>query len=48
MFDTGDTWMMARSPVPVLVSDFKPENDLRCAHRHSSVLANRAGMLNLN
>ena len=48
MFDTGDTWMMASNPVLVLVSDdFKPEDDLRCAYRHFSVLANLAGMLNL-
>jgi len=48
MFDTGDTWMMASNPVLVLVSDdFKPEDDLRRAHRHSSDLANHAGILNL-
>jgi hypothetical protein len=40
MFDTGQAVLFL-----FLVSDdFKPEDDLRCAHRHSSVLANHAGM----
>ncbi len=49
MFDTGDTWMMASSPVPGPVPGPGPgPGRLQTSpHRHSSVLANHAGMLNL-